>query len=51
MKNTQLGVRWEPTEREALERAAKADQRAPSTLVRMIVIEWLKKNGWLKVTK
>lgn len=51
VKDTQIGVRWDAAEYEALKRAADADQRAPSTLVRMIVVAWLKKNGWLKVKK
>jgi hypothetical protein len=47
-KNTQLGVRLEPEEREALERAAQADARPQSALVRKIVVDWLRENGWLK---
>lgn len=51
VKDTQIGVRLDSAEHEALKKAAEADQRAPSTLVRMIVVAWLKKNGWLKVKK
>jgi hypothetical protein len=50
-KNTPLGIRLEDEERDALERAALADDRSMSALGRKILVEWLRKNGWLKGTK
>jgi hypothetical protein len=47
-KTDPIGVRLDPEERAALERAAAADDRPLSALCRRIVAEWLRKNGWLK---
>ena len=46
-KDAALGIRLEPDEREALERAAKADERALSAMGRKIIVEWLRTNGWM----
>ena len=46
-KDPALGIRLEPDEREALDRAAKADERALSAMGRKILVEWLRTNGWL----
>jgi hypothetical protein len=43
-----VGIRLEPEERDALELAAAADERTISSLARKIIVEWLRKNGWLK---
>lgn len=43
-----LGVRWTEEEREALQAAAADKSLTISALVRMIVVEWLKRHGWLK---
>jgi hypothetical protein len=48
-KAPSIGIRLEDPEREALERAARADARSISGLGRKIIAEWLAKNGWLKV--
>jgi hypothetical protein len=42
------GVRFDTKEREALSQAAERDQRSVSSLVRKIVVEWLRENGYLK---
>lgn len=47
-KTEPLGIRLDPVEREALERAAKADDRPVSALARKILAEWLRKNGWVQ---
>lgn len=47
-KTKHIGVRLEPDEREALERAAASDDRPLSALIRKIVAEWLRTNGYLK---
>jgi hypothetical protein len=47
-KKEPIGVRFDPDERAALERAAAADDRPISALCRKIVAEWLRRNGWLK---
>ena len=46
-KKPPLGIRFEPDEQEALERAAKADTRPTSAMGRKIILDWLKANGWL----
>ena len=46
-KDPALGIRLEPDEREALDRAAKADERALSAMGRKIIVEWLRTNGWM----
>lgn len=48
VKRDPISVRLDPEQREALERAAAADARPVSALIRKIVGEWLAKNGWLK---
>jgi hypothetical protein len=48
MKLEPIGVRLEPEERAALEKAAAADDRAMSALARKILVDWLRKGGWLK---
>ena len=45
-KKSAFGVRLEPEERAALERAARDDDRALSSFVRRIVVEWLTANGY-----
>jgi hypothetical protein len=47
-KTKHIGVRFEPAERDALERAAMGDDRPTAALVRKIVVEWLRANGHLK---
>lgn len=46
-KDPALGIRLEQDEREALESAAKADERALSAMGRKIIVEWLRTNGWM----
>ena len=46
-KDPALGIRLEPDERLALERAAKADERALSAMGRKIIVEWLRTNDWM----
>jgi hypothetical protein len=48
-KTDTIGMRLEPDEKQALEQAAKADDRAVSAKARMIVAAWLRDNGWLPV--
>jgi hypothetical protein len=43
-----FSVRLNMAEREALERAATADDRPAAVLLRRIAKEWLKANGWLQ---
>lgn len=43
-----LGVRVEPDIKEALERAAKDDDRSVSSLVERILKAWLVEKGYLK---
>lgn len=47
-KTDPIGVRLDPDERAALEKAAAADDRSMSALARKILSDWLRKNGWLK---
>jgi predicted transcriptional regulator len=42
-----VGVRLEPEEREALQRAADADDRSMSALARRVIVEWLRANSWM----
>ena len=44
-KTDPIGVRLEPDEKAALERAAAADDRSMSALARKVIVEWLKKHG------
>ena len=46
-KDAALGIRLEPDERDALDRAATADERALSAMGRKIIVEWLRTNGWM----
>ncbi len=46
-KSDPLGIRLEPGERAALERAAGADDRSMSALGRKIIADWLREEGWL----
>ena len=50
-KDAPLGIRLEPNERAALEKAAASEVLSMSALGRKIMVEWLRKNGWLKVPK
>ena len=50
-KTDPIGVRLEPAEREALERAAAADDRSMSALARKMIVDALRKGGWLKAVK
>jgi len=50
-KTDPLGFRFEPAEKDALERAARADDRSVSAFGRKIIVDWLKQNGWLKPGK
>lgn len=50
-KTDPLGVRLDPSERSALAKAAAADDRSQSALVRKIVAEWLRRHGWLSEPK
>jgi hypothetical protein len=43
-----LGARVEPPVKAALAKAAKKDKRPLSVLVEIILIDWLKANGFLK---
>lgn len=42
-KTVTLAIRLDPTEHAALLRASKLDDRAPSTLARKVLVEWLRK--------
>jgi hypothetical protein len=44
-----IGVRLSPDEREALDRAARSDDRSISALARKIIADWLRSNGFLGV--
>ena len=48
MRKTPTVTRWADEERAALDAAALDKSMSLSALVRMIVAEWLRKNGWLK---
>jgi hypothetical protein len=50
-KSDPIGVRLEPEEKAALEKAAATDDRSLSALVRKILVEWLRKNGHLKAPR
>jgi hypothetical protein len=47
-KTPSLGVRVQPSTKAALEKAAKDDLRSVSSLIEKILIEWLRKHGYLK---
>lgn len=46
-----FGVRLEPEERAALERAAANEERSLSAMARIAIAYWLRKNGHLKVER
>lgn len=46
-KDAPFGVRLDPQQRAALERAAAADDRPPASMARKIIVEWLIANGWI----
>lgn len=46
-KTNPLGFRVEPEIKEALEKAAKADDRSVSSMVERILKQWLIENGFL----
>ncbi len=50
-KDPPIGVRLEPEERAALDRAAAKDDRSVSAMARKILVEWLKRHGHMKVPK
>jgi hypothetical protein len=50
-KTDPIGVRLEPDEKAALERAAAADDRSVSAMARKIIAEWLRKNGHMKAPR
>jgi hypothetical protein len=43
-----LGFRVDPELKDALERAAKDDERSLSSLVQKVLREWLKEKGFMK---
>jgi hypothetical protein len=43
-----FGIRFDPAVKKALERAAADDRRPVSTLVQLIVADWLKEKGYMK---
>jgi hypothetical protein len=47
-KRDPIGVRFSDSEREAMNSASEAKSLSLSALVRMIVVEWLRKHRWLK---
>jgi hypothetical protein len=50
-KTDPIGIRLDPAEKAALERAAATDDRSISALGRKIIVEWLRKNGHIKAVK
>ena len=46
-----IGIRLEPDERVALERAAAAEVLNPATLTRKVLVEWLREKGWMEAKK
>ena len=47
IRSVTYNVRLSPAERDALERAAAADERPPSTLLRKLLLQWLREHGWM----
>ena len=47
VKNLPLSVRLEPGERIALCAAARRDDRSLSSMTRLILIDWLRQQGYL----
>jgi len=50
-KTDPLAVRLDPDVRDALDDAARAEERSLSWLVNRAAREWLKRNGYLKEPK
>jgi len=50
-KTDPIGIRLDPAERSALEKAAAVDDRSMSSLARKVLADWLRKNGWLNGAK
>ena len=48
VKTPSLGVRVQPEIKAALQKAAADDMRSMSSLIDKILIEWLRKKGYLK---
>lgn len=48
VRTDMLAFRVEAPVKQALERAAKADDRSVSNLVERILVNWLKENGHLR---
>ena len=48
VKINPVGVRLSLEGKAALGKAAKADRRSEGALLRLIVEDWLRSNGWLK---
>lgn len=46
-KTNPIGFRVEPELKDALEKAAKEDRRSLSSLVEIILIDWLRDKGYL----
>lgn len=46
-KTAAIGIRVEPTVKEAVEKAADADHRTTAGLIEKILVEWLRANGFL----
>jgi uncharacterized protein (DUF1778 family) len=50
-KDASIGIRLEEDERAALERAAAADDRPLSALARKMIVDALRRGGWLAKVK
>ena len=50
LKSDVLGIRLEASERDALERAARRDDRPVSTMARKIILDWLREHDLLETT-
>jgi hypothetical protein len=46
-RTASIGIRVEPSLKEALERAAQQDRRTVASLLEKIAVEWLEANGHL----
>jgi uncharacterized protein (DUF1778 family) len=51
MRKDVIGIRLDASEKEALERAARADERSMSFFARKIIADWLRANGFLLEAK
>lgn len=47
-KTEPIGVRLEPEERAALERAAAVEERSLSAMARIAIVFWLRRGGHIK---